>query len=108
MVMKLVVWLSRRVDHTSSPVDCLTAITTAGPYIPIMSKSPATVGVDLDTVQLTLFIKTVELRPVNSCKFFFQIRLPSFAFTAYMYPFQLGKYRFPLFMAGVAVISFPA
>ena len=61
-----------------------------GPYIPITRRLPATVGVDLDTVELTLRMKPVLLKPVNFCKFF-QIRDPSDALTAYMYPFQLGK-----------------
>lgn len=59
-------WLSSWVDQTSSPVNLSTAITMAGPEIPMMSKSSAIVGVALATVQLTFTIKPVALSPVNS------------------------------------------
>ncbi|KAK1567699.1 hypothetical protein Q3G72_015387 [Acer saccharum] len=42
------------VDHMRFLLDRLAAITTAGLKSPTMSKSPAIVGVDLDTVELTL------------------------------------------------------
>ena len=42
----------------------------------MIRKSPAVVGVALDTVQLTIGTNPVALRPVNSCKFFSQTRDP--------------------------------
>ena len=48
----------------------------------MMSMSPAIVGVDLDTVQLTLVTNPVALRLVKFCRFCFHTRDPSDALTA--------------------------
>lgn len=82
MVIKLRAWSSSLVFQTSFPFDLFTATTTAGPQSPKISQFPATVGVDLDTVELTLRVKPGLLIPVKFCKFCFQIRDPSAALTA--------------------------
>lgn len=64
MLLTPAAWLPSWVDQTGSPVNLSTAITMAGPKIPMMSQSTAIVGVGHETVQLTFMIKPMAHHPL--------------------------------------------